>query len=106
MILYNKLVRDNIPDIIQKSGKTPAFHTLSENEYLTELDRKLSEECAEYLADKSLEELADILEVIYAICDARGYSTSELGSCRKAKAEKRGSFANRIYLENVEDKNG
>ena len=102
MILYNKLVRDNIPDIIQKSGKTPAFHTLSENE----LDRKLSEECAEYLADKSLEELADILEVIYAICDARGYSTSELESCRKAKAEKRGSFANRIYLENVEDKNG
>ena len=101
MILYNKLVRDNIPDIIQKSGKT-----LSENEYLTELDRKLSEECAEYLADKSLEELADILEVIYAICDARGYSTSELESCRKAKAEKRGSFANRIYLENVEDKNG
>lgn len=94
MILYNKLVRDNIPDIIQKSGKTPAFHTLSENEYLTELDRKLSEECA------------DILEVIYAICDARGYSTSELESCRKAKAEKRGSFANRIYLENVEDKNG
>ena len=94
MILYNKLVRDNIPDIIQKSGKTPAFHTLSENEYLTELDRKLSEE------------LADILEVIYAICDARGYSTSELESCRKAKAEKRGSFANRIYLENVEDKNG
>ena len=74
MILYNKLVRDNIPDIIQKSGKTPAFHTLSENEY--------------------------------AICDARGYSTSELESCRKAKAEKRGSFANRIYLENVEDKNG
>ena len=106
MFLYNKLVRDNIPDIIQKSGKTPAFHTLSENEYLTELDRKLSEECAEYLADKSLEELADILEVIYAICDARGYSTSELESCRKAKAEKRGSFANRIYLENVEDKNG
>ena len=85
MILYNKLVRDNIPDIIQKSGKTPAFHTLSENEYLTELDRKLSEECAEYLA---------------------GYSTSELESFRKAKAEKRGSFANRIYLENVEDKNG
>ena len=55
MILYNKLVRDNIPDIIQKSGKTPAFHTLSENEYLTELDSKLSEECAQFLADKSLE---------------------------------------------------
>lgn len=73
MVIHNKLVRDRIPEIIEKSGKKAITRTLTQEEYLMELDRKLNEECAEYQADKSLEELADMLEVMYAIAEARGY---------------------------------
>ena len=100
---YNKLVRNRIPEIIENSGKSAYTHILNDDEYILELDRKLNEECAEYQADKSIEELADMLEVMYAIVDARGYSVAELEKIRKEKAEKRGGFKNRIFLEKVDD---
>ena len=103
MPVYNKLVRDKIPEIIMKSGKTAHCHVLDNNEYITELDRKLNEECAEYQADKNIEELADMLEVMYAIAEARGYSVAELERVRLEKAEKRGGFSERIFLKYVED---
>ncbi len=103
MPTHNKLIRDKIPEIIESSGRTPVIRTLDDAEYLTELDRKLNEECAEYQADKSLEELADILEIIYAIAEARGYSLEELEQVRAEKASKRGGFRKRIYLERVEE---
>ena len=103
MPVHNKLVRDRTPEIIEKSGKTAYCHILGEEDYLAELDRKLNEECAEYQADKSLEELADILEVMYAIVAARGYSVSELESIRTEKADKRGGFDKRIFLEKVDE---
>ena len=103
MPIHNKLVRDKIPEIIEKTGKVCHIHTLSNDEYLAELDRKLNEECAEYQADKSLEELADMLEVMYAIAEARGYSVEELEKVRAEKAEKRGAFIEKIYLESVDD---
>ena len=103
MPVYNKLVRDKIPEIIMKSGKTAHCHVLDNNEYIAELDRKLNEECAEYQSDKSIEELADMLEVMYAIAEARGYSVAELERVRLEKAEKRGGFSERIFLEQVED---
>lgn len=100
-ITHNKLVRDKIPEIIEKSGKIAHCHILENEEYLAELDRKLNEECAEYQADKSIEEMADVLEVLYAIAEARGYSVEELERVRATKAEKRGGFADRIFLEKV-----
>ena len=100
-ITHNKLVRDKIPEIIEKSGKTAHCRVLENEEYLAELDRKLNEECAEYQADKSIEEMADVLEVLYAITEARGYSVEELERVRVAKAEKRGGFSDRIFLEKV-----
>ena len=103
--VHNKLVRDKIPEIIENAGKKPVTHTLSKDEYITELDKKLNEECAEYQADKSIEELADMLEVMYAIAEARGWSVSKLEAVRKSKAEKRGGFKDKIYLEYVEDGN-
>lgn len=103
MPIHNKLVRDKIPEIIEKTGKVCHIHTLTSDEYLAELDRKLNEECAEYQADKSLEELADMLEVMYAIAEARGYSVEELERVRAEKAEKRGAFIEKIYLESVDD---
>lgn len=105
MKVHNKLVRDKIPEIIENSGKKPVTHTLSDEEYISELDKKLNEECAEYQADKSIEELADMLEVMYAIAEARGWTVSELEAVRKAKVEKRGGFKDKIYLEYVEDGN-
>ncbi len=103
MPMHNKLVRDKIPDIIKGTGKVSHCHILSDEEYLSELDRKLNEECAEYQTDKSLEELADMLEVMYAIAEARGYSVAELEKVRAEKAEKRGGFKEKIYLESVDD---
>ena len=100
---YNKLVRDRIPEIIKNVGKIAHTRILGDDEYLTELDRKLGEEFAEYQADKNIEELADMLEVIYAIAKARGVSVDELESIRSAKAEKNGAFEKKVFLEEVED---
>ena len=97
-----KLVRDKIPQIIIADGRTPIVRTLSDEEYLSELDRKLNEEVAEYQADKSLEEMADVLEVLLAICEARGHSVDELMEVRDKKREKRGGFRNKVYWEGNE----
>ena len=95
--VMGKLVRDRIPEIIKKDGKTPIIEILSNEEYLKELDKKLNEEVAEYQADKSIEEMADVLEVLFAICEARGHSVEELMEVRNAKREKRGGFEQKIF---------
>lgn len=97
-----KLVRDKIPQIIIADGRTPIVRTLSDEECLSELDRKLNEEVAEYQADKSLEEIADVLEVLLAICEARGHSVDELIEVRDKKREKRGGFRDKVYWEGNE----
>lgn len=102
-IIHNKLVRDRIPEIIEGSGKICATRILPQEEYLAALDTKLTEELAEYQADKSMEELADLLEVMMAVAEARGHSFAEVEAIRRAKAEKRGGFRERIFLESVTD---
>ncbi|MGN1346296.1 MAG: phosphoribosyl-ATP pyrophosphohydrolase [Eubacteriales bacterium] len=98
---YNKLIRDKIPRIIQKNGQNARIRVLGDDEYLRMLDRKLDEELAEYHADGRVEELADLLEVIYAAALARGVSAAELDRIRREKAEKRGVFAEKLLLEEV-----
>ena len=100
-ITYNKLVRDKIPQIIEASGKTCETEVLSDERYLEMLDKKLNEELAEYQQEKSLEELADLLEVLYAVAVARGYSLKELEHVRAEKKDKRGGFAEKIFLIKV-----
>ncbi len=95
--MTGKLVRDKIPAIILADGKKPITRILDTEEYLEELDKKLNEEIAEYQADKSIEEMADVLEVLFAICEARGHSVEELMEVRAAKREKRGGFEERIF---------
>lgn len=102
MKVYNKLVRDKIPEIIEADGKTCKTRILSDEEYIASLEAKLNEEVAEYQADKNLEEMADVLEVLQAICLARGYSLEELKALRAKKANERGGFADKIFLEYVE----
>lgn len=102
-IIHNKLVRDRIPEIIDANGQKCACRPLSEQEYLAALDQKLNEELAEYQQDKSMEELADLLEVIRAVIAARGSTYEQVESIRLTKKEKRGGFEKRIWLETVED---
>lgn len=102
MKIHNKLVRDKIPEIIEETGKTCSTHILTNEEYIKALDAKLNEEVAEYQVDKNLEEMADILEVLQAICIARGYSVDELEELRTKKAEERGRFQDKIFLEYVD----
>ena len=94
---YGKLVRDKIPQIIMAAGKNPITRILDHSEYLEELDKKLNEEIAEYHEDKSIEEMADVLEVLFAICEARGYSVEELMEVREEKRESRGGFEQKIF---------
>ena len=100
-IKYHKLVRDRIPELIEKEGKQSVCSVLSDEEYLEFLDRKLSEELEEYLEDKSMEELADLLEVMMAVAKARGSSIEEMERIRQQKADKRGGFEKKILLEEV-----
>jgi len=99
---YNKLVRDRIPEIIEQGRNRCRIEVLSDEDYLRMVDAKLDEELAEYHADGSVEELADLLEVIYAAAAARGYSREELERIRAEKAEKRGGFEKKIMLIDVE----
>lgn len=98
---YYKLVRDRIPEIIEANGQTCITETLSDEEYLRLLDEKLAEELAEYQASKSLEELADLLEVMRAVVKARGWTLEQLEQLRAEKATKRGRFEKKIMLKEV-----
>lgn len=98
---YHKLVRDHIPEIIEADGKTCTCEILSDEDYLCMVDAKLDEELAEYHKDQNIEELADLLEVIYAATKARGYSVEQLEAVRATKAAKRGTFEKKILLKEV-----
>lgn len=100
---YNKLVRDKIPEIIESEGKKCVVETLGDFEFLVALDAKLDEELAEYHEDRSVEELADMLEVIYAAALARGYTREALEKIREEKAESRGTFEKKLFLRKVEE---
>ena len=102
MKTHNKLVRDLIPEIIAGSGKTPHTHILTEEAYLSALDQKLLEETHEYLSEPCMEELADMLEVMEAICRARGYDMQAFMALKAQKKSARGGFDQRIYLEYVD----
>lgn len=99
--VHNKLVRDRIPEIIEGSGKSCLTEVLSNDAYIQALDAKLNEELDEYQKSKSLEELADLLEVMGAVVRARGYTWDDLTRVRKEKRTQRGAFNQRIFLKEV-----
>ena len=100
--MANKLVRDKIPEIIKKDGKVPVTHIASDEEYWERLKDKLIEEVDEFIDDSTEEELADILEVIYAICEHKQFDKDKLEQLRKKKAEERGGFKGKIILDKME----
>ena len=103
MKVYNKLVRDKIPEIIKSNGEICKTRILSDEEHLVELNKKLAEEAKEYLESGEIEELADLEEVVRAILDVKKCSQKEFEKVRTAKVEKRGAFKKKIFLESVED---
>ena len=102
MKTYNKLVRDRIPEIIEANGEKPDIDILDDERFLQELHKKLFEEANEFVEDDSKEELADLMEVIYAIARLRGIDLNEVEKLRKEKAQTRGAFDKKIFLKNVE----
>jgi predicted house-cleaning noncanonical NTP pyrophosphatase (MazG superfamily) len=95
---YNKAIRDKIPEIIQKSGKICLIKKLSNEEFLPYIEKKLIEENDEYFSSHSVEELVDLLEVIYRIAELKGVSHNELESICNKKRLERGGFSKNILL--------
>ncbi|MCH4886327.1 phosphoribosyl-ATP pyrophosphohydrolase [Acidaminobacter sp. JC074] len=98
---HNKLVRDKIPAIIEKSGRKSKTYIADTNEYKNRLLDKLLEEVHEFKEEPNIEELADIMEVIETIKSAYDFNNDEINEVRSAKAENRGAFKNKIILEYV-----
>lgn len=99
MVKYDKLVRDKIPEILKEKGVPYKTHIASDNEYRQKLENKLREEVGEFLRCPIKEELADVLEVIYALCDLYNFDKVELEQIRRERAEKRGGFKDKIILD-------
>ncbi len=99
---YDKLVRDAIPEIIEENDETAVTHTADSDEYERRLAEKLDEEVAEVHESGDVMELADVLEVVYALADRKGVSRDELERLRAEKATERGGFEDGIVLERVE----
>ena len=102
---YNKLVRDNIPDIIKNNGEIPITRILNDNEYKIELEKKLYEEYQEVLnssGKERIEELADMLEVMISLAKLEGKELEDVIEVAKVKRLKRGGFNKKIYLVGVE----
>lgn len=102
--IYNKLVRDKIPENIDsEQGRKCKYRTLDDTEYIQELNKKILEEANEFIEENSIEELGDLMEVINAIMQLKGYNMEEVKDVMQAKAKKKGSFNNRIFLEYVDE---
>ncbi len=96
---YNKLVRDKIPEIIKKKGEKCKTHIANAKEYWGKLKEKLQEEIKEFGGNETVEEMADILEIIDAMCSYKKFSKRKLESVKKQKAKERGRFKKKIILE-------
>lgn len=101
MRIFNKLVRDRIPAIIESNGENCKYRVLGEQEYLHELNKKLAEEMQEYILSGDVEELADLEEVLRAILKVKQVSYEQFEDIRKKKAKNRGAFDRKIYLEST-----
>lgn len=96
---YDKLIRDRIPEIIAAKGDQCSFHVASDEEYRTKLYEKLVEETTELIADRNVDEIADVLEVLDAILVLEGIPEEDVNRARREKFEKRGGFSKRLILE-------
>ena len=102
---YLNAIRDKIPKIIRESGSDCVVKELSDEDFLVEMEKKLQEEFEEYIQSGTINELVDIIEVIYRIAELRGVGRDELEKIRENKVKKRGRFSNNLFLiETIEKK--
>ena len=103
---YNKLIRDNIPEIIKNTGGISKISILSDEDYKRALHVKMAEEVKELTdaqnCDEILNELADIEEVVHAIAKNNGIPMKEVEKQRKEKVVKRGGFKKKLFLKYVD----
>lgn len=99
MTIYNKLVRDKIPEYLQGKNVPHKTHIANDDEYWAMLKEKLAEEVAEFQKDQNVGELADILEVVDAIMEYKGFTKEEVTLAKEQKFNDRGGFGKRIILE-------
>lgn len=101
--IFNKLVRDNIPNIIKQNGEESVTKILDYEEYKKELYKKLLEEANEVInaqnKDAILEELADVFEILKSIAELEGKNINDVEEIANQKRLKRGGFSKRIFLE-------
>lgn len=102
MKVYNKLVRDKIPQVIEEDGRRCETSIVSKEQLLPLLEEKLKEEVNEFMQDRNLEELADIMEVVFGLAENLGYSEEDLLKKREEKKEERGGFKEGVFLKTVE----
>lgn len=96
---YNKLVRDKIPEIIRTDGKECEIRVAQGKEKYELLEKKLMEEVNEFLEDKNLEELVDVMEVLFGLANELGYSEEDLLRKREEKKSERGGFEDGVILQ-------
>lgn len=102
-VVYNEAIRDRIPEIIRGTAKTPVIQVIEDRaEHKKYLEEKLDEELTEYKESGKVEELADLVEVVYGILDMSGVSIDEFEGIRKEKNDARGAFKDRLFLVEVE----
>ena len=101
MKIYDKLVRDRIPEIIEESGKKCEVEVVSNEVALEYLYKKLGEEVEELLTDRNVDEIADVMEVLFAIASKYGYAEDEVLEVRNGKKSARGGFEDTIVLKKV-----
>ena len=101
---YDKLVRDEIPEIIEDNGEVPEIHVADDAEYRRRLHEKLDEEVAEFHDSGDPDELADVLEVVFALGSLDGLSERDLQQRREQKAAERGRFDDRVVLEETRNR--
>lgn len=101
MRVYNKLVRNKIPDIIRANGEQPVTKELSNEDYYECLKQKLCEEAEEFRKDGSIEELADVCEVILALSECMHIGIADINEVRRQKAASRGNFSEKVFLLSV-----
>ena len=100
-LVYDKLIRDNIPEIVEKSGKKCVTEKLNDEQYALYLQKKLNEEINEWRKAQTANELADVLEVVYALAKSMGVSEERLNEIRRKKRETNGAFEKRLLLKEV-----
>lgn len=102
-IVYAKAIRDKIPEIIYDSGRKCTTKELTDAKFLPVLEHKLEEEVREYREDGSVDELADVLEVVFRIAELRGVDADSLDAIRRDKADRCGRFEKNLFLIDAQE---